>query len=58
MTRGGMDGCPAVALDLQFHPLHVRPDASALIVYVTLSLSAVSGSAVYSEDAQGIHPVY
>src|ERR1700722_10356822 len=34
-------GCPAVALDLQFHPLHVRPDASALIVYVTLALSAV-----------------
>src|ERR1700720_4554573 len=41
MTRGGMDGCPAVALDLQFHPLYVRPDAGALIVHVTLALSAV-----------------
>jgi hypothetical protein len=36
-----MDGCPAVALDLQFHPLYVRPDAGALIVHVTLALSAV-----------------
>jgi hypothetical protein len=41
MTPGGMDGCPAVALDLRFHPLHVRPDAGALIVHVTLALSAV-----------------
>jgi hypothetical protein len=58
MTRGGMDGCPAVALDLQFHPLHVRPDASALIVYVTLSLSAVWQRRLLklltAEAAQGI----
>jgi hypothetical protein len=58
MTRGGMDGCPAVALDLQFHPLHVRPDASALIVYVTLSLSAVWQHRLLklltAEAAQGI----
>jgi len=51
-------GCPAVALDLQFHPLHVRPDASALIVYVTLSLSAVWQRRLLklltAEAAQGI----
>lgn len=41
MTRGGVDGCPAAALDLRFHPLHACPDAGALIVDVTLALSAV-----------------
>jgi hypothetical protein len=28
MTRGGMDGCPAVALDLRFHPLRWRAYSS------------------------------
>jgi hypothetical protein len=41
MTRGGADGCPAVALDLRLHPLHVCPDAGALMVHVTLALSAI-----------------
>jgi hypothetical protein len=35
-----VDGCLAVALDLRFHPLQVCPDAGALIVHVTLALSA------------------
>jgi hypothetical protein len=41
MTRGGVDGCPAVALDLRFHPLRECPHAGALMVHVALAVSAV-----------------
>ena len=55
MTRGGVDGCPAVALDLRFHPLHVFPDTGALIVHVTLALSAVWQRRLLTAEAvQGI----